>query len=155
MVRRKERIEPPPAYGWYRYQNTTGADFVLPRPLINGRVMVPRDGFFEADSSYQNTYGVKLVANLSHYIKDPPPKHILNKGQRPDPEPVPEVLVEQPVSESLKFFEADGTPVKQSTREKGNVDLTRKELIEFAKFKKIKVNTNWTKEKILECIRER
>lgn len=155
-MRRRERPEQPVPYGWYKYKNTTGADFLLPRPLINGRQMIPRDGFFEADSSYMNMIGVKLVENLSHYIKNPPPKHTLNDVQRPNPEPVQklEVLKEQPAGEPLEFFEEDGTAVKSSNREKGNVDITKKELVEFAQFKKIKVNPNWTKEKILEIIRE-
>lgn len=138
---RRNRPEPPPAYGWYKYLNTTGADFLLPRPLINGRSMVPRGGTFEADSSYQNTIGVKLIENLSHYIKDTPTKHCLNDVQKPEPEPIREVLTEQPL------------PV-EIIEKSGMVDLTRKELVEFAKLKKVKINASWTKEKILDAIRK-
>ncbi len=172
MSRKREKKQQPEAYGWYKYKNISGADFVLPRPLINGRTVVPVDGTFEADSSYQNMIDIKLIENLSHFIENTPNKHSLNDVIKPKNEPEeikinkqeeikvnePEeikVLIEQPVSENLEFFESDGTPIKKiSNKEKSAVDLTKKELIEFARFKNIKVHMNMNKEQILEKIRK-
>ncbi len=155
MSRKKEKRQQPETYGWYKYKNISGADFVLPKPLINGRTIVPVDGTFEADNSYQNMIGIKLIENLSHYISNTPNKHSLNEVKKPNEEPQEiKVLTEQPVSENLEFFESDGTPIKQS-EEKDDISLTKKELMEFAKLKKIKVNANLNKEQILEKIRNK
>lgn len=155
MSRKKEQRPKEESFGWYKYQNTTGADFVLPKPLINGRTIVPANGTFEADSYYQNMVGIKLIENLNHYIDNTPNKHSLNYVEKPNKEPEEiKVLTEQPISEDLEFFESNGEPVKLSNKEKGEVDMTRKELLEFANLKNIKISANMTKEKILEKIRK-
>ena len=170
---KRERREEPIGTGWYKYQNITGADLLLPRPLINGRMMVGVNGTFEADSYYQGTPGLHIIENLCHYLKpkEAPPGHLLNSGTVRKPEPPPETVAEEvkPTEQAqaqlitdvaspgtLEFFEADGTPLNEekSNREKGAVDLTKKELLNFAELKGLKVNPNWTKEKILECIRK-
>ncbi len=157
---RKRQREVPVGQGWYRYKNITGADLLLSKPLINGRMMVPRGGTFEADSFYEGDSGVHIIENLCHYLRDKAPAgHLLDSGKVKRPEQSPSELITDSVNaSSLEFFESDGTPINEaksaSPREKGEVDLTKKELVDFAELKGLQINANWTKEKILNAIRE-
>jgi len=150
---KKEKIRPTPVAGtgWYRYKNVAGADLVLPKPLPNGRNLVPRDGFFDADSSYQNIYGIKLMANLM-----PPEPAVVIKETVQEPIPKAELIIDVAPA-TLEFFEPTGVPINECSIKKNEerpiVEITKKELVEFATLKGIAINPNWSKERIMEKIR--
>ena len=137
------RREKPEYHGWYKFRNIAGAELVLQVPLPGGRNIIPKDGEFETDSRCLNIEGLKLLASL---------------GKNEDEKIHAAALIVDTPSEKLEFFEADGSPIEESAKttidRAGQIDISKKELIEFARLKGVEFNPNWSKTKILCKIRE-
>jgi hypothetical protein len=136
--------ERPVFSGWYKYQSTLSTDLVLPYETKWGKIVRPH-GIFEGDSRFNGLPGVACIENLCHTVE---PKVVEAPKQ--------ELLTEAPISEALQFFEADGSPLKKVEKEEElpiNM-VTKKELMEFAQLKGLKIDTFCSKEKILSQIRE-
>lgn len=131
---KKEKKAPIPGEGWYVYKNISGGDLILQ----NGR-MIPKDGTIQGDSSLQKlNRELRLIDNLSKNFK-------VNRNQKP------QLLTEQPLSP----VEIITDTVIEEPRRRGEVDITKKELTEFAELKGVKIFPHYGKDKIMEKIREK
>lgn len=145
---KKEKKEEIPS-GWFRFKNIMDNDLLLNNPTRKGKTMIKSGEVFEGDSRHLCQSGLLCVKNLCHFLKKkekPVQEHVEEKK---------ELLIETP-PEGLQFYESDGSEIKNETEEeeKTEIPLTRKELIEFAEFKGIKLPKNLKKEQMLERIRE-
>lgn len=140
MLKNKYR---PTGTGWYKYQNVSNADLMLPFVMKNGRSTLPRGAYIEGDSSLREISGLKAVENLSHYLNN---SNVI-KPKQENIQTEKKLLTEEPFG-TITVTE-DNTSDKRSSL----IDVTKKELIEYAELKKVKFNPNWTKSKILESIR--
>lgn len=129
--------------GWYRYKNVSNSDLLLPFVMKTGRSILKKNEFVEGNSSLQNIKGLQAVANLSYYLNK---SNIIKpiQEQQNQPNNQPQLLTEQPISKIEVV----------NNKQKGLLDVTKKELMEYATLKGIEFNPNWKKKKILEIIRK-
>lgn len=139
--------------GWYEYENILNQDLILPYDTKWGRIVKPH-GKFEGDSRFSGLAGVHCTADMSYKIAPRVTEAVT--PTIPEAVPEPQLLVEAPTGQPLEFFEADGTALnKPEKAEAVGIDMvTKKELVEFAKLKGLKINAFTSKENILRQIRE-
>jgi hypothetical protein len=138
---KKEKVQ---YSGWYAYQNNLTTDIVLPFDTKWGRVIRSK-GIFQGDSRFNSLPGITCIENLCHMVETTQVKPELEK----------QLLTETPEGKTLEFFEADGTPInKDEKKEVIDINITKKELLEFAQLKGLKINAFTSKENILKQIRE-
>lgn len=155
--------EPPVYRGWYLYKNISGGDYLLQRPLTNGRHIIKAGAEFEGDDYYMNLPGIKLVSARNNPYAQAEPEA---------PAPTAAATAERvstPGGECLWYVDIGNFPINDVELEirgpEGQalrtvrldainpVDLTRKELLEYAAFKGVKVYPNMSRTAIVEKIR--